>query len=75
MHLTIFVILHTANSDTITIPAVCKCNVFNHCIVCPLLQRVHLAPLVLEAHQDPQELMAHKDPLVVLETLVLSEKR
>lgn len=38
-------------------------------------RRVHLAPLVPEAPQDPQEPMALRDLLVVLETLVLLEKR
>lgn len=39
------------------------------------LCRVRPVPLVLEAPQDPQELMALRDLLVVLETLVLLEKR
>ena len=40
-----------------------------------LLCRVHPVPLVPEAPQDLQEQMALRDLLVVLETLVLSEKR
>lgn len=39
------------------------------------LCRVHPVPLVQEAPQDPQELMALRVLLVVLETLVLLEKR
>lgn len=39
------------------------------------IRRVHLALLVQEVLQDPQVLTALKDLPVVLETLVLLEKR